>query len=181
MQWGDMLREVRVIAAIAVGLLGACGQAEEEEIVAVEPETEEPRTSTSTSTGTAEPGTAEPVTAAATVAPATAAPATATAGTVTKVAKVTKVRRAPVIVYQATWCTPCHNLSAHLTRRGIRHVNKDIDSTPGALDEMNAKTARAGHAGASLPVMDFRGRIVIGYDPAAVDRMCDEDLAAGAG
>jgi glutaredoxin len=117
------------------------------------------------------------------VEPATAAPETAAPETAapTKIAKVTKVRRAPVIVYQASWCGPCHQLSAHLTRRGVRHVDKDIDSTPGALDEMNAKTARAGHAGAQLPVMDFRGRIVIGYDPAAVDRLCDEDAAASAG
>jgi glutaredoxin len=166
-----MLRRVVLIAVFA---LAGCGHSEgpqeAREPVDRAPATEAPATE-APSPATEAPATEAP----ATDAPATAAPAP---DAPVRTAKATKVHRAPVIVYQASWCVPCHNLSAHLTRRGIRHVDKDIDSTPGALDEMNAKLARAGHTGAQLPVMDFRGRIVVGYDPAAVDRLCDEDLAA---
>lgn len=151
-------------------LLLGCGQSEPQ--ASVEPETSTPEPETAAP----EPETAAPQTAP----PATAAPQTAAPATAAAPAKTAKVRRAPVVVYQASWCQPCHALSAHLTRRGVRHVNKDIDNTPGANDEMNRKLERAGRAGAQLPVMDFRGRIVVGYDPANIDRLCDADLA-GAG
>lgn len=167
-----MLRPVRTTAAALALLAAACGQEREDPRSGPHPETAapaapEPETAAPTAT------TASPPAGPATAEPATSVPAS---GGPTKVA--TKRRRAPVVVYQAAWCTPCHTLSDHLRRRGVRHVNKDIETTAGAREEMDAKLARAGRAGAQLPVMDFRGRVVVGYDPATVDRLCDEDLAA---
>lgn len=74
-----------------------------------------------------------------------------------------------VIIYGASWCGPCHQAAAHLKRRGVRFVEKDIEEDAEAAREMRAKLAKAGQRGGSIPVLDVRGRILIGFSAAAVD------------
>jgi glutaredoxin len=75
-----------------------------------------------------------------------------------------------VIIYGASWCGPCHQAEAHLKRKGIPYVEKDIEQDSGAAREMQAKLAKAGKRGGSIPVLDVRGQIIIGYDAATLDR-----------
>jgi glutaredoxin len=74
-----------------------------------------------------------------------------------------------VIIYGASWCGPCHQAAAHLKQKGVPFVEKDIEQDSSAAREMQAKLAKAGKRGGSIPVLDVRGRILIGFDAPAVD------------
>ena len=75
-----------------------------------------------------------------------------------------------VLIYGAEWCGPCHQLQAYLKRKGVPFVEKDIDKDPTAAAEMRQKLARVGQPAGSIPVVDIKGRILVGFDPGAVDR-----------
>jgi glutaredoxin len=75
-----------------------------------------------------------------------------------------------VIVYGASWCRPCHQAEAYLKSKGVRVVMKDIEETPGAQAEMRDKLEKSGQRGGSIPVIDVRGQILVGFSPGSVDR-----------
>jgi len=77
--------------------------------------------------------------------------------------------RPPVIIYGAEWCGPCHQAQAYLRSRGIPFVEKDVDNDKDAQREMQAKLRSAGLRAGSIPVMDVRGKILVGFNPRAVD------------
>lgn len=77
--------------------------------------------------------------------------------------------RPAVIIYGAEWCGPCHEAQAYLRQKGISFVEKDIEKEPGAGREMQAKLEKAGKRGGSIPVLDVRGKILVGFNPRAVD------------
>ncbi len=75
-----------------------------------------------------------------------------------------------VIIYGASWCGPCHQAAAYLRQKGVPFVEHDIEEDPHAQREMRAKLEQAGKRGGSIPVLDVRGRILVGFDPRAVDQ-----------
>jgi glutaredoxin len=75
-----------------------------------------------------------------------------------------------VIVYGAEWCGPCHQAAAFLTQRGVPFVEKNIEEDHEASREMQAKLARAGLHGGSIPVIDVRGTVLVGFSPQAIER-----------
>jgi glutaredoxin len=75
-----------------------------------------------------------------------------------------------VIIYGASWCGPCHQAAAYLKQRGVAFVEHDIEKDSAAAREMQSKLAKAGRQGGSIPVLDVRGRILIGFDQRAVDQ-----------
>lgn len=78
-------------------------------------------------------------------------------------------RRPLVIVYGAQWCGPCHEAAAYLRKKGITFVEKDIERDKAAQREMQTKLTQAGlHAG-SIPVLDVGGKMLVGFNPQAVD------------
>ncbi len=48
-------------------------------------------------------------------------------------------------------------------------IEKDIEQDPAAQSEMQAKLARAGVHGGSIPVIDVKGKILIGFEPHTLD------------
>jgi glutaredoxin len=74
------------------------------------------------------------------------------------------------IVYGAPWCKPCHMAKAYLEKRGIPVVEKNVDDDRQASVEMQRKLAQAGKAGASIPVLDIGGVLVVGFSAQAVDQ-----------
>jgi glutaredoxin len=74
-----------------------------------------------------------------------------------------------VIVYGASWCGACHEAVAYLKRRRVPVVEKDIEQDPAAEREMQTKLARAGIHGGSIPVIDVKGKILIGFEPHALE------------
>jgi glutaredoxin len=76
-----------------------------------------------------------------------------------------------VIIYGASWCKPCHQAADYLRSKGIAYVLKDVDEDPAAAAEMRDKLEKAGQRGAgSIPVIDVRGQILIGFSARAIDR-----------
>jgi glutaredoxin len=78
--------------------------------------------------------------------------------------------RATVIIYGAEWCGACHQAAAYLRRKGIPFVEKDIEKDAQAAREMQGKLRSAGvRNGGSIPVLDVRGKVMVGFNPQAVD------------
>lgn len=82
------------------------------------------------------------------------------------------------IIYGASWCQPCHSAAEYLKGRGVNVIDKDIDESDAARSEMQRKLQRAGLAGASIPVIDVMGQILIGFNPRALDRAIEAARAA---
>lgn len=82
------------------------------------------------------------------------------------------------IIYGADWCKPCHDAESYLRKRGVTVVKKDVDENQAANAEMRRKLDRAGLGGASIPVIDVMGRILVGFSPAALDRALEAARAA---
>ena len=78
--------------------------------------------------------------------------------------------RPAVIVYGASWCGACHEAMAYMKKKGIAFIDKDIEKDPEAAREMQSKIARAGKQTSSIPVLDVRGKILIGFDPQSLDQ-----------
>jgi glutaredoxin len=77
---------------------------------------------------------------------------------------------AAVLICGASWCGPCHQAADYLKAKGVPYVLKDIESVPGAQAEMSEKLARVGRRGGSIPVIDVRGQILVGFSASALDQ-----------
>jgi glutaredoxin len=82
------------------------------------------------------------------------------------------------VIYGASWCKPCHQAQDYLKGRGITVIMKDIEESEAAQAEMRQKLERSGRGGASIPVIDLMGQILIGYSPSALDRAIEAARAA---
>jgi glutaredoxin len=83
------------------------------------------------------------------------------------------VAHSTVIIYGASWCGPCHQAQAYLRQRGIPFVYKDIEADPSAAREMHSKLAAGGIRDGSIPIIDVRGKILVGFDSRALARALD--------
>ena len=110
------------------------------------------------------------------LAPASAAPSSSSApnaGDAPRVAAKAAQGSVLAIIYGASWCKPCHDAEAYLRAHGANVIKKDIEENEAAAGEMRQKLARAGMGGASIPVIDIMGRILVGFSPSALDRALD--------
>jgi len=76
-----------------------------------------------------------------------------------------------VIIYGASWCGACRSAARYLSQRGVPFEEKDIEREPGARAEMNAKARAAGVRPSGIPVIDFRGNILTGFDQRRIDAL----------
>lgn len=83
-----------------------------------------------------------------------------------------------VVVFGASWCGACRQTEAYLRERGIPFVERDIEREPDARADMQRRAARAGVSPRGIPVIDFRGRIIQGFDREAIDRAIRETSSA---
>lgn len=75
-----------------------------------------------------------------------------------------------VTIYGAEWCRPCHEAEAYLKSRGVTVVMKDVDNDAAAQGELRQKLSKAGIPGGSIPVIDVRGQILVGYNPQQIEQ-----------
>jgi glutaredoxin len=78
--------------------------------------------------------------------------------------------RPAVIIYGASWCGACHQAAAYLKQKGVPFVEKDVEADATAAREMQSKLAHAGKRGGSIPVIDVRGKLMVGFNPQEIDR-----------
>lgn len=83
-----------------------------------------------------------------------------------------------VVIYGAEWCKPCHQAEAYLKSKGVNVLKKDVEESREAALEMQQKLEKAGRRGGSIPVIDVRGQILVGYSRSELDRALKK---AGAG
>ena len=84
--------------------------------------------------------------------------------------------RAVVIIYGAEWCGACHDAARYLRRKGVAYIEKDIEKEPDAAREMQQKLASRGLRGGSIPVIDVRGKVMVGFDPGQIDAALGQAL-----
>lgn len=85
-------------------------------------------------------------------------------------------RSAVVVIYGAEWCGACHEAAKYLRTKGIPYVDKDIEKDPDAAREMQQKLAKNGLHEGSIPVIDVRGKVMIGFNPAEIDAALGQAL-----
>jgi glutaredoxin len=76
-----------------------------------------------------------------------------------------------VIVYGTPWCGACKAAKKYLAGKHIPYAYKDIESDPAAARELQAKAARMGVPTDRVPILDVRGRLLLGFDRARLDAM----------
>jgi glutaredoxin len=111
---------------------------------------------------------------------ASAAPSTAPPGAAPGPAGTANAKHAAgavvVVIYGAEWCGACHEAARYLRSKGIPYVDKDIEKDPDAAHEMEQKLAKSGLREGSIPVIDVRGKVMIGFNPAEIDAALGQPL-----
>ena len=76
-----------------------------------------------------------------------------------------------VIVYGTPWCGACKSVKKYLAGRHIPYAYKDIENDAAAARELQAKAAQMGVPTDRVPILDVRGRLLLGFDKARLDAM----------
>ena len=76
-----------------------------------------------------------------------------------------------VTIYKAAWCGACKAAASFLRSRNVGFEEKDIEKDPQAQTEMLAKARAAGKSPSGVPVIDFKGNIVLGFNQGALDQL----------
>lgn len=82
-----------------------------------------------------------------------------------------------VTLYGASWCGACKAAKQYLHSRNVPFVEKDIEKDKAAASEMQAKAQAAGKRPTGVPVIDFRGTILLGFDQQALATLIDQGAA----
>ena len=76
-----------------------------------------------------------------------------------------------VILYGTPWCGACKAAKKYLASKHIPYAYKDIESDPAAARELQAKASKMGIPTDRVPILDVRGRLLLGFDQARLDAM----------
>jgi glutaredoxin len=80
-------------------------------------------------------------------------------------------RTSEIVVYATAWCGVCRKLTAYLDRKGVAYVEKDIEKDQKAAAELVAKARKAGINASSVPVVDVRGELMVGFQRARLEKL----------
>jgi len=84
-----------------------------------------------------------------------------------------------VTLYGARWCKACRDAASYLKSKGIAVLEKDVDESRQVQAELQAKLSAARYPPtSSIPVIDIGGQILLGFDPAALDRALSKLMPA---
>src|SRR5262252_1010420 len=79
-----------------------------------------------------------------------------------------------VTIYGTSWCGACRAAREYLTSRKIPFADKDIERDADAARELAAKAAKMGIPTDRVPVIDVRGRLLLGFDRARIEMLLGE-------
>ena len=79
-----------------------------------------------------------------------------------------------VTIYGTSWCGACRAARQYLASRKIPFADKDIERDPDAARELAAKAAKMGIPTDRVPVIDVRGRLLLGFDRARIEALLGE-------
>ena len=69
-----------------------------------------------------------------------------------------------VIVYSTDTCPYCTMAKSYLSEKGVKYRDVDVGSDRGGAMEMIKKSGQMG-----VPVLEIKGRVIVGFDRAAID------------
>jgi glutaredoxin len=76
-----------------------------------------------------------------------------------------------VTLYGTSWCGACAQARSWLRARGISFADKDVEKDPKAQAELARKVKRAGVPLGGVPVIDVGGKLLMGFDAKALERL----------
>lgn len=76
-----------------------------------------------------------------------------------------------IIVYKTSWCGVCKKAMSYLDRKGVPYVARDVETDVGAAAELKTKADSAGVATGSVPIIDVRGTLMVGFDRARLEAL----------
>lgn len=86
-----------------------------------------------------------------------------------------------VLVYSAQWCGYCKKTKAWMKEHQVPFVERDVEKTPGAQAELSAKLRAANTPAGGIPVIDWAGTLVMGFDKPTLERLLKSAPAPGTG
>lgn len=81
---------------------------------------------------------------------------------------------APVVVYGATWCRYTRAAMDWFAARNVPSQFRNVETDPEAWDEMMSSARRAGVNARGIPVLDVRGRILLGFHSDEIERALED-------
>jgi glutaredoxin len=75
-----------------------------------------------------------------------------------------------VIVYSTAWCGYCKKAKAWLSKKKVEFEEKDVEKDPAAAKELAQKAVAQGVAPGGVPVIDVRGKLIVGFDEKALEQ-----------
>jgi arsenate reductase-like glutaredoxin family protein len=81
---------------------------------------------------------------------------------------------AVVTLYGTSWCGACKSARSYMRDRHIPFQDKDIEKDAAAARELRAKAARLGVRADRVPILDVRGRLLIGFDKDRLEALLGE-------
>jgi glutaredoxin len=79
-----------------------------------------------------------------------------------------------VTIYGTSWCGACRAARQYLTERKIPFADKDVERDPAAARELADKASKLGVPTDRVPVIDVRGRLLLGFDRARIEALLGE-------
>jgi glutaredoxin len=79
-----------------------------------------------------------------------------------------------VTIYGTSWCGACRAARQYFAGRKIPFADKDIEKDADAARELAAKAAKMGIPTDRVPVIDVRGRLLLGFDRARIEMLLGE-------
>lgn len=77
---------------------------------------------------------------------------------------------APVIVYGASWCRYTRAALDWFAARGVPTRFRNVESDSAAYDQMMDRLTESHAAGQGIPVLDVRGRVLVGFSADEAER-----------
>jgi len=79
-----------------------------------------------------------------------------------------------VTIYGTSWCGACRAARQYFAERKIPFADKDIEKDGDAARELAGKAAKMGIPTDRVPVIDVRGRLLLGFDKARIEMLLGE-------
>ena len=76
-----------------------------------------------------------------------------------------------VILYGTPWCGACKAARQYLSSKHIPYAYKNIENDPSAARELQQKAARLGIPADRVPILDVRGRLLVGFDRTRLEAL----------
>ena len=76
-----------------------------------------------------------------------------------------------VIVYMTAWCSVCRRAMDYLDKKGIPYEKMNIEKDSFARSQMQKKLKAAGLRASGVPVIDFKGTMLTGFNPEILEKL----------